>query len=121
MLRETGRVFPDPKSLGPYAKVMAQALNLGLGDTHRAVKTVMRWTGAGERTVKNWFAGVSGPNGEHLIGLIRHSDEVLEALLLLGGREQIIAGKKIVEARDKLGEMLAVIQTLVNEASRKAD
>ncbi len=120
MLRETGRVFPDPKSLGPYAKVMAQALNLGLGDTHRAVKTVMRWTGAGERTVKNWFAGVSGPNGEHLIGLIRHSDEVLEVLLLLTGREQTIAAKKVLEARDKLAEILALLQALVDAMCQKS-
>src|SRR5215470_9456536 len=35
----------------------------------QAVKTVMRWTGASEGTVRNWFLGSSGPNGQHLIAL----------------------------------------------------
>jgi hypothetical protein len=77
-----------------------------------SVKTVMAYTGAGERTVKNWFEGKNGPNGENLVGLVRHSDEVLEALLLMAGRENILAGKLLVDARDKLVEMLEIIDQL---------
>jgi hypothetical protein len=77
-----------------------------------SVKTVMSYTGAGERTVKNWFEGKNGPNGENLVGLVRHSDEVLEALLLMAGRENILAGKLLVDARDKLVEMLEIIDQL---------
>ena len=29
-------------------------------------------------TVKNWLAGISGPNGQHLVEPIRNSDEVLD-------------------------------------------
>ena len=47
-------------NLETYPAAVAQALQHQLGGTHQAVKTVMRWTGAGERTVKNWFAGSSG-------------------------------------------------------------
>ena len=53
------------------------------GDTHRAIKRAMRWTGASERTVKYWFAGERGPRGDHLIALVRNSDA---ALLVLAGR-----------------------------------
>jgi hypothetical protein len=77
-----------------------------------SVKTVMGYTGAGERTVKNWFEGKNGPNGENLVELVRHSDEVLEALLLMAGREEILAGKLLVDARGKLVEMLEIIDQL---------
>jgi hypothetical protein len=40
---------------------IAYALRNQLGTTHQATKIVMGWTGAGERTVKNWLAGISGP------------------------------------------------------------
>jgi hypothetical protein len=72
----------------------------------------MAYTGAGERAVKNWFGGKNGPNGENLVELVRHSDEVLEALLLMAGREDILAGKLLVDARDKLVEMLESIDQL---------
>lgn len=47
------------------------ALQKELGQSHRAIKTVMGWTGASERSVKNWiFWGkwsVRGlPGGSHL-------------------------------------------------------
>jgi hypothetical protein len=69
----------------------------------------MAYTGAGERTVKNWFEGRNGPNGENLIELIRHSDEVLEAVLVMAGRRDILAGKLLLGSRDTLVKMLEII------------
>jgi hypothetical protein len=77
MLPKKGIVFPNGENLGPYPMAIAYALKSELGSTHQAVKIVMRWTGAGERTVKNWLAGFSGPCGQHLVNLIRNSDGVL--------------------------------------------
>ena len=82
-----------------------------------SVKTVMAFTGAGERTVKNWFEGKNGPNGENLVELVRHSDEVLEALLWMADREDILAGKLLVDARDNLVEMLEIIDQLQSDNS----
>ena len=82
-----------------------------------SVKTVMAYTGAGERTVKNWFEGKNGPNGENLIELVRHSDEVLEALLWMADREDILAGKLLIDARDNLVEMLEIIDQLQSDNS----
>tara|TARA_R110001592_G_scaffold197769_4_gene445802 strand:+ start:16864 stop:17121 length:258 start_codon:yes stop_codon:yes gene_type:complete len=76
----------------------------------------MAFTSAGERTVKNWFEGKNGPNGDNLIELIRHSDEVLEAVLLMAGREDILQGKLLVDARDQLLEMIEIIDRLRPEA-----
>ena len=65
MLPKKGNHFPTGtagrKSKIGYAEAVAAALHAELGDSHQAIKTVMRWTGANERTVKNWFAGVMGP------------------------------------------------------------
>lgn len=118
MLPKKGKVFPGGDSRGhdkaDYAMMIAEALREQLGTSHQGIKTAMRWTGAGERTVKNWFAGTNGPSGEHLIALARHSDAVLDMFLLMAGRRSAIAGEKLVEARIKLAEALASIDTLLN-------
>lgn len=116
MFPKKGKVFPNRDGQShseiDYATAIAAALREELGSTHQATKTVMRWTGASERTVKNWFAARSGPSGEHLVALIHHSDRAFEALLLLAGREQAVAARKLIEARDSLERMLELIVDL---------
>ncbi len=115
---DSGKTFPN--SFGrvavsdgyEFAAVIAETLRGTFGETRMSVKTVMAYTGAGERTVKNWFGGKNGPNGGNLVELVRNSDEVLKALLLMAGREDILAGKLLVDARDKLVEMLEIIDQL---------
>jgi hypothetical protein len=86
----------------------------GLGDSHRAVKTVMQWTGASERTIKNWFAGTRGPSGEHLVLLLRQSDMVLQIFLSLAGRDHTVAAIKLAAARDELIKLLERIHGLLD-------
>lgn len=69
-----------------YRKAIADTLQRELGPTHQAIKTVMRWTGASERTAKYWLSGERRPSGEHLILLAQHSDAVLIAILTMAGR-----------------------------------
>lgn len=69
-----------------YRKAIAAALRAELGQTHQAVKTAMRWTGASERTVKYWLSGERGPSGDHLIVLAQHSDSVLLTTLAMAKR-----------------------------------
>ena len=69
-----------------YRKAIADALRRELGHTHQAIKTVMRWTGASERTAKYWLSGERGPSGEHLIRLAQHSDAVLITILTMAER-----------------------------------
>jgi len=99
-----------------YAKMVSAALRKDLGDTHRATKTVMRWTGASERTVRNWLAGTKGPSGEHLVVLIRHSETVLEVILDRAGRERSIAEGRLIAAREGLRELLGCIDLLIDES-----
>ncbi len=95
-----------------FIAVIAETLRDAFGGSGMAIKTVMTYTGAGERTVKNWFGAKNGPNGENLIELVRHSDEVLEAFLLMSGRENILTAKKLVDARSTLAEIFELIDRL---------
>lgn len=99
-----------------YAAVIAAALQGELGSTHRAVKTVRRWTGAGERTAVNWLAADNGPSGPHLVMLAHHSDAVLKAFLVMAAREQVVVDLDLVHARVELAAALAAIDRLL-EAS----
>jgi hypothetical protein len=65
---------------------------------------VMRWTGASERTVKNWLDGTHGPSGDHFVGLVRHSDEVLRVLLNMAGRGSALVSVNVIDIRQKLLE-----------------
>jgi hypothetical protein len=97
-----------------YPAAIAHALQRQLGGSRQAVKTVMRWTGAGERTVKNWFAGDNGPSGRHLTALARHSDEVLAAFLALSGRQHVTTGAKLFNVRNKIAAMLDEIDLVLS-------
>jgi hypothetical protein len=121
MFPKKGKFFPggprNPRNGLDYVSAVAAGLRRELGDTHQAVKTVMKWTGANERTVKNWLAGKYGPNGEHLICLFRHSNEVLDASLRLAGRDEGIAVREIGAVREALASALSKIDLLMSERS----
>lgn len=93
-----------------FTAVIAETLRETFGGTAVAVKTVMAYTGAGERTVRNWFDGKNGPNGNNLVSLARNSDEVLEVFLLMADRGDIVAAKALVDAREILVEMLRLVE-----------
>ena len=109
---DSGRSIPLPPDRGDqssFAEVIAEALRRQYGGTPAAVKIVVRLTRVNERAVKNWFDAKNGPSGENLVGLLRHSDEVLETVLSLAGRQDLIVARKLTGAREKLKEMLAMI------------
>ena len=85
-----------------YEQAIAAALRQELGGTNKAIKTLVRWTGAHDRTVKNWLSGTAGPSGTHLIRLMRSSDIVFDAVLKLGGRAMVPTQINVAEARDLL-------------------
>lgn len=108
-LHRGSRAFGDGGSDSPFEQAIAIALRSELGLSHRAVKTVMTWTGASERTVKHWFSGTHGPRGQHLIHLVRHSDAVLAYFLSASDRPFLILGIELVGIRAKLLDLVEVI------------
>ena len=117
MLPKMGKKFPKRDGKGPaglnYAGAVAAALRTELGDTHQAIKTVMRWTGSCERTAKNWLAGTRGPTGRHLLTLVRNSNAVFEAVLRLSGRETSLTAIDLLEARKQLLDMVKSFDQLL--------
>ena len=116
MLPKKGKSFPRNGSQRlerPHlANEISKALRAELGGTHQTVKTIMSWTCASERTIKNWLDGSHGPSGVHLIEVIRHSDAVCALVLQLAGREQALAIIRVADLRSRLAAALAEIDRL---------
>jgi hypothetical protein len=92
-----------------FARVIADALHRDFGDTHAAVKIVVGLTNANERAVKNWFDAKNGPTGEHLVDLVRISDEVLHAVLILAGRHDLVVAKRLADSKLLLTKMIKLV------------
>jgi hypothetical protein len=114
VLPKTGKRFPggtdrENGGLG-YSAIIADALAKELGDTHRAAKVLMGWTGAGERTVKHWLAGLHGPTGDHLLVLMQESDAVFEAILTAINRRDAAVAARMLAAERSLQEVASLMQ-----------
>jgi hypothetical protein len=64
-----------------YARTIAELLRKEHGDSHRAIKQLMRQTNASERTVKHWLSGQHGPDTVHFLRLLV-SSPVIRAFVL---------------------------------------
>ncbi len=122
MFPKTGNKFPEGfvSCNGEYASSIADALRTELGQSHRATKTLMRWTGASDRTAKNWLSGCFGPSGGHLIQLARESDIVLSTVLSLAGRHQHLVGADLLQIRAALVNATALIDDLLGSEPKRS-
>lgn len=114
MFPKTGKVFPQGNDLEndttTYPELISGALRSELGDSHRAAKTVMRWTGASERTAKHWLAGHHGPGGDYLVVLMEKSDAVFEVVLEAAGRQAAVIGARMLAAHGAMAEVIAMVE-----------
>src|ERR1700730_1947770 len=115
---KTGKSFPKRGGDGgsdfslddhAFAMKIASALTSELKDRNSRAKLVAGWTGANERTVKNWISGRYAPCGRHLVVLAHHSDQVLNAILLMADRQDRFFGGKVAELRRQVLEMGAIM------------
>ncbi|MEI3855864.1 MULTISPECIES: hypothetical protein [unclassified Ensifer] len=95
-----------------YFAAVAAALRRELGGGGRAIKTIMRWTGASGRTAKYWLAGDRGPDGWHLVLLARHSDEVLQVALAMAHRDILSVTLELRAAEAALDRASAILKAL---------
>ena len=84
---------------------IASALKSELKDRNSRAKLVAGWTGANERTVKNWILGRYAPCGRHLVVLAQHSDQVLNAILSMADRQDLLLARKVEDLRRKVFEL----------------
>ena len=89
-----------------FSEMIAVALRNEFGNTRQTVKTIMGWTGASERTVKNWLAATHGPSGEHLVNLAKHSDEIFELFLLMADRKPVLTTVTLMRLRSHLEQTI---------------
>lgn len=87
-------------------RLIAVALRNELDNARQSIKTIMQWTGASERTVKNWLAATHGPSGEHLVQLAKHSDEIFELFLLLSERKPVLTTVSLIRLRSHLAQTM---------------
>jgi hypothetical protein len=76
------------------------------------VKRVAKLVHANERAVRNWFEARNGPNGEHLVSLMHHSTAVLEMVLGLSGRTELLKVALVSTARNRVRQILAMLDNL---------
>jgi hypothetical protein len=115
MFPKTGKKFPVERggASPTYASLIADILRLELGNSHQAQKTLMRWTGANERTAKNWMSGSNGPSGEHLLHLMRNSDRIFEFVLRVSRRPAVLSNQKLAEIRNSLKMTADLISNVI--------
>jgi hypothetical protein len=95
-----------------FATEIAAALQRASAESGLQIKTVAGWTGANERTVKNWFSGQYGPSGEHLLVLARHSHEVLKTMLGIMERQDLLVALEFVEIEERIARLTVLVQEL---------
>ena len=98
-----------------FAAMVASVLRGRFGDRPAAIKVVARWTGANERTVKNWFGGHCAPRGHFFRSLVLHCPEMLDAFLISVGARDRLASVKLMEAQRVLREALTLVETLTSD------
>lgn len=110
-LTDSGNFLP-PVDERSFSRMVSGVLNGALGDRPASVKVVARWTGACERTVKNWFAGSCAPQGHHFQRIVRHCPEMLDAFLVSAERPDCLAMARVQAARGMLEAALAALEGL---------
>ena len=122
MFPKKGKNFPSRSQATEnevsYASAISLALRSELGGSNRAVKTIGQWTTANERTIKNWLAGTSGPRGQHLIDVIRHSDAALSAVLCLAGRREAVTVVNLEDLRSCLAASLVELDRALEKRAQ---
>ncbi|WP_053240056.1 hypothetical protein [Pleomorphomonas koreensis] len=113
---KSGNMLPDrrhgkPRKLS-FARLVSTALRSSLKGQSSKVKTVALWTGANERTVKNWLSGERAPSGDHFLGLAANCPAVLAAFLAAIQRNDCLVMADIEEARAKVAAALMALEAV---------
>lgn len=91
-----------------FSRAIADALREELA-RGASIKTVMAWTGAGERTVKEWLAGSNAPRAFQLECLIRSSELVYERIMIRTGRRSVVNREGLEALRGQLTGLVVAI------------
>lgn len=100
-----------------FAKAVSDALKEELA-RGSSIKTIMSWTGAGERTVKEWLAGSNAPRAFQLESLFRSSEAVYRTIMLRTGRQPIVTRHNLETVRGQLSGLAEALDSALAEHER---
>jgi hypothetical protein len=115
MFPKTGTKFPkgaERLTEARYASAISEALKQELGTSASAAKQIQRWTGAADRTARNWLNGVVGPRGHHLMELAQESDTVLSAIIVMVARPELALAIDLHAAEVALAKASGALEVL---------
>ena len=114
MVRKSGTTVPPngAEFRREYMLAVARALQTELGQSARAAKTIMRWTGASERAAKYWLAGSRAPSGPQLILLATNSDAILHEFLRMAKRDLFEVSIELEAAESALERASAIVHAI---------
>ena len=113
-LPKKGEELPVARMRQEQARAFTQAIARALKEElvrGASIKTIMAWTGAGERTVKGWLTGSNAPRGVHLEGLIRSSEAVYEGMMVRTGRRPLANRQSLEVLQERLTSLIDAIGT----------
>ncbi len=109
--------FPFAESRGAiFSTAISDALKSEFGGGPAAVKAIARLTGVNERAARNWYEAKNSPSAENLVILIAHSQIVFATVLSLSDRKEFLLIGSLTHLREKLSEMIAIIDSEIVEA-----
>lgn len=114
MVRKSGTTVPPngAEFRREYMLAVARALQTELGQSARATKTIMRWTGASERAAKYWLSGSRAPSGPQLILLAKNSDSILHEFLRMANRDLFEVSIELEAAETALARASAIVHAM---------
>lgn len=113
-LPKKGEESPLARTRQEQAREFAQAIAGALKEElarGASIKTIMAWTGAGERTVKEWLAGSNAPRAFQVECLMRSSDLVYERLIIRTGRKPVVNREDLKALKAHLTGLVGAIDT----------
>jgi hypothetical protein len=122
MLPKSGSEVPSfgaKPAEADYISEIREALRRELGGTRAATKTIMRWTGASDRSARNWMSGAAGPSGYHLICLARESNAVLAVILAMSGRTELALSADVHAVEVALAKAAGALAVLKRQQTRR--
>lgn len=113
---DSGKTFPVAGSPAfdslTFQAAIADALRRDFGGSTAAVKRVAKLVRANERGVRNWFDARNGPSGEHLVTLMQHSPAVVQAVLVMSGRDTLTKAMLVADAKERVRHILELLDAL---------
>lgn len=123
-LPKKGGKLPAQRTRQKHAQEFTKAISDALKEElarGSSIKTIMSWTGAGERTVKEWLAGSNAPRAFQLESLFRSSEAVYQRIMLRTGRQPIVTRHKLEAVRGQLSGLAEALDAALAEHEKGVD